>query len=511
LEFIVRGQYVLTDVSRGENGIINNGGVLVSKDKIIETGKFDNLKNKYPHAKILGGANKLVMPGLIDAHSHGFGLSVPQRGKEYDFLENYFIDGPALVELDPELNAILSAITHLKNGCTTIHHNKWGESLDFETPEKIINGYKKAGIRVAYSPGMRNLNCLTYNDEEFLKILPPDLQQETKKLMVFPNKEKMEEEYFQLFEFLFAKYNSDDLKVFFGPSWVQGSTDKFLEQVKTKADQLGRVPIHIHTLQTPLQKAYGLKKYGKSLLEHMNDLGIVKENLVLGHAVFLSESDIDLLASAHASVTTHPSCNFAVRNGIAPVYYLCKAGVNVALGIDDKGFNDDNDPFMELKMLFYLHRVPSFDLENAPALTSSDVLAMGTVNAAKVIGFEGVIGALKPGMKADIVVMSLKNMVDSPWISPDAKLLNILIHRWKGVDVETVIVGGKIIIESGEFLALDIDSIYEEARMQARMGPSDNQKNRIQLLKKLRPYYHKWYRDWVNYEFTPYYPVNSRY
>ena len=79
-----------------------------------------------------------------------------------------------------------------------------------------------------------------------------------------------------------------------------------------------------------------MKKYGKSLLKHLDNLGLVDEHLTLGHAVYVDEADIELLAHKKASVTHHPSCNFAMRNGIAPVYFLQQAGVNVALGIDEK-------------------------------------------------------------------------------------------------------------------------------------------------------------------------------
>ena len=87
------------------------------------------------------------------------------------------------------------------------------------------------------------------------------------------------------------------IAAFIWPKWVQGSTDDFLVRVKSRADELGKLPIHIHTLQSPYQKAYGIRKYGKSLLGHLDDLGLVDDNLVLGHAVYVNESDIQLLAT----------------------------------------------------------------------------------------------------------------------------------------------------------------------------------------------------------------------
>jgi len=242
----------------------------------------------------------------------------------------------------------------------------------------------------------------------------------------------------------------------------------------------------------------------------LNDLGLVDKNLVLGHAVYLDEADISLLAKKGASVTHHPSCNFAVRNGIAPVYYLHKAGVNVSLGIDDKGINDDEDAIMELRMIYYLHRVSGFDLADTPPLSAFDVLKMGTTNAAKVCGFEGEIGALKPGMKADAVLVDLHEIMEDPWMSQDLNIAEIFIHRAKGVHVNTVIVGGEVVMEDRKFLTVDIDGLYREVRKQAQKGISEEQKEFAENLQKIKPYYHEYYEDWPKLDFRPFYVMNSR-
>ena len=378
-----------------------------------------------------------------------------------------------------------------------------------EIAEKAIAGYQNSGIRFAYSPGMRNVNTLAYDDTEFFKTLPPDLQ-EFCRPMVFYDKGAVVDEYFNLFEQLYSRYNNEDTRIIFGPSWAQGSTEEFHRRVKARADELGKVQIHIHTLQSPHQKAYGLKKYGKSLVAYLDDLGVVDENLTLGHAVYVSESDIELLASKRASTTNHTSCNFAVRNGISPVYYLHKAGVNVSLGIDDKGINDDEDAIMELRMMYYLHRVPGFDLANTPALDAFDILKMGTTNAARVCGFEGEVGALKPGQKADAILVDLEEIMDDPFMSPDLNIAEIFIHRAKGIHVNTVIVGGRVVMEDRKFLTLDVDQLYKEVREQAKKGISPEQRQFAENLQKIKPYYHKWYEGWEKHDFEPYYVMNSR-
>ena len=510
MDLLVRGKYLITDVTEKEQGILTDGAVYLSQGHITDVGDYASLKNSYPGAVVKGNGKQLLMPGFIDGHSHGWGLTATQRGVHNDFLENSFIDWAMMLNLDPELNSLMSAIRHLRSGCTTIHHNNWGEEQDLpEIAEKVIRAYQQTGIRWTFSLGMRSTNILAYNDTEFFKTLPADLQEFFRPL-VFNDKKAIADTYFDLFEHLYSTYNGDERRVIFGPSWAMGSTDEFLQRVKARADELGKLQIHIHTLQTPLQKAYGLKKYGKSLLAHLDDIDIVDENLTLGHAVFLNESDIELLASKNASITHHPSCNLAVRNGICPVYYLHKAGVNVALGIDDKSINDDEDAIMELRLIHKLHRVSGFDLADTPALDAFDVLQMGTGNAARVSGFEGEIGAIKPGMKADVILVDLEEIMEDPWMSPDLNIAEIFIHRAKGVHVNTAIVNGKIIMEDRQFPDIDVEGLYKEVRKQAAKGISPEQKRFVDMLQKMKPYYHNWYKGWEQLDFEPFYVMNSR-
>ena len=264
---------------------------------------------------------------------------------------------------------------------------------------------------------------------------------------------------------------------------------------KPKPTRAGKLPIQTHTLQTPAQKAYGLKKYGKSVLAHFADIALVDEILVLGHAVFVTESDIELLAARHASTTHHASCNLAIRNGIAPVYPMLKAGVNVALGIDDKAINDDEDAVMELRLIHRLHRVSGFDLAHTPALNAFDVLAIGTTNAARVCGFGEEIGALKVGMKADAILVDLDEILEDPWASSNLNIAEMFIHRGRGSDVNTVIVGGKVVMEERRFLTIDVPQQYEEVRRQAAGSISPAQREFAENMARLRPYYHQYYRD----------------
>jgi len=135
---------------------------------------------------------------------------------------------------------------------------------------------------------------------------------------------------------------------------------------------------------------------------------------------------------------------------------------------------------------------------------------MGTVNAARVCGFEGELGALKPGMKADAIIVDLDEIMEDPWVSPNMNIAEIFIHRAKGSHVNTVIVGGKVVMEDREFLTVDLAQLYDEVRKQAEKGISPQQRQFAETLQKLKPYYHQWYKGWENQNFKPFYVMNSQ-
>ena len=286
MDMLIKGKYIITSANDGPDNILEDAAVYVSGDKVVRVDDFRKLKAAYPEAKFVGNGRQLAMPGLVDGHSHGWGLSAIQRGVPNDFLENALIDWAFMLNLDPELNSLMSAIRHLRGGCTTLHHNNWGEEPNLlENAEAAIEAYRKVGIRLAYSPGGRNKNRLALDEDDFIRTLPPDLQEFVRPSLEY-DKEEFVDSYLALFDELHKRYNDGKTRIILGPSWAQGSTESFLRRVKARADALGKVPIHIHTLQTPIQKAYGLRKYGKSLAAYLDDLGLVDENLGLGPRCF---------------------------------------------------------------------------------------------------------------------------------------------------------------------------------------------------------------------------------
>lgn len=509
MDMLVRGRYVITDAADREAGVLSDAAVLVSGGRITESGEFRGLRRRHPQAHVVGNGKQLLLPGLIDGHSHGRGLSPIQKGVLNDYLENNLLDWAFMPRFEPQLTAAVCAWRHLRSGCTTIHHM----GFDTEGPgarahsERAIRTYLDAGIRLAFSPGVRNIDKLVLDSEAFVATLPDDLKASIRPLVDIDS-ERMEKEYFELFDHLYRRFRSEDTRILLSPSWAQAVTERFLLRTKETADRLGKLPIHMHCVQTPIQKVFSLRKYGKTAIAWLDDLGLVDSNLVLGHAIWVTEADIDLLATKHASITSHPSCNLGMRNGLAPIYVMIRRGVNVAMGLDDKTINDDEDAVMELRMLHKLHRVAGYDLRT-PALDAFEVLRMGTINGARTLGFSGEVGALKPGLKADLVLVDLDRVMNDPWLSPDVNIAEAFIHRAMGADVNTVVVGGRIVMEDRKLRTLDVDALGREVRKAAR-SIGRKQRRHAELLRRLKPFYQDWYNGWLTADATPFYVLNSR-
>jgi 5-methylthioadenosine/S-adenosylhomocysteine deaminase len=508
---IMRGAHAITDPRLGPSGVIAGGAVAIANGTVTETGAFAAIASKYPGARVLGDGTQLLMPGLVDAHSHGRGLSPIQKGVHNDFLENALFDWAYMPVLPPELTASLCALRHLRSGCTLLHHN----GFDDDGPEGArrarvaIKTYLATGIRLAFSPGLRDESKLAMGGEDFIATLPPDLE-EAARPFVFFDKEALVDQYFHLFDELYDTYNGPDTRILLAPCWAHGASEAFLRRVRAKSDERGGVMIHMHLLQSPVQKAYGLRRHGKPTVFWLDDLGLVETNVAYGHAIHVSEAEIALMGRRRVSVTSHPSCNFHMRNGITPVMPLRSAGVNVAMGLDDKTINDDEDAVMELRMMHKVHRLHSFEL-TAPALGAYEALELATVNGARAAGFEGEAGALLPGMKGDAILVGLDRVMRDPWIDPEFDIGDAFVERAMGADVATVVVGGRILVEDHRPLTIDVDALYREVRAFCAKGLTPEQRARADLLARIKPHVQEWYGTWhQNMLERPFYPVNSR-
>jgi cytosine/adenosine deaminase-related metal-dependent hydrolase len=195
----------------------------------------------------------------------------------------------------------------------------------------------------------------------------------------------------------------------------------------------------------------------------MHELGALGPLTTLGHAVWLSDDDIDLMARVGASYAHNISSNLRLKNGISPVIRARDSGVNVALGTDSMTINDDDDFVQEMRLVAMVHRPPGI---YEPDLSSRDVLRMATINGRNVTLFDDV-GSLRPGSPADVVTMRLDRMLGLPQ-EPGFDAIDLLLYRAKREDIDTVLVAGEILVANGVATKPDKQRIADELRTRMR-------------------------------------------
>lgn len=486
-----------------------DGAVAVAGERIQAVGTYPELSSKYPHAKTGGGKQFLLIPGLINGHGHGRGLTDFQRGALDNTLESWLLDTRKYIPVSTYDDISLSAARLLRSGVTTAMHNHiLKDPVAYESEfDEALQAYGDAGLRVQFNPGVRNANPFVYGDNKaFLEKLPEKIRG------VFtappPAGSLSGENFVQVVKALHGRSNGPMSKIGFGPLAPQWCTDELLLQVRREAEAL-HAPVHVHAVQSVFQKIYGLHFLGKTLVQHMHDCGFLGPDVVIGHCVWPTEKDIELLAASGAGVTHHPSCNLRVRNGISPAYHMLQAGVRVGLGLDGKSINDDDDMIQEMKMCYLLHRLPSLELDS-PHMTARDVFKMATATNAALLGYEEEIGRIEPGMKADMVLLDYEQMCH-PFVDPAHDPIDVLFYRGKGAHVDTVMVNGRVVVEKGKVLTLDEESTGRRLAEAASRPRSDKEIALASMMGELKKHVIAYYRGWPQ-KVRPegYFSLNSR-
>ena len=175
---------------------------------------------------------------------------------------------------------------------------------------------------------------------------------------------------FQLFEDLHGCHNGEPLtRIQLAPGNLHWNSDQLLDRIADYSVRFD-VPMHMQLVETPYQKEYARRRTGSTAVQYLNRFKLLSDKMTLGHGVWLTDTDIDLLAETGTHVCHCPSSNLRLRSGIASLNRLAERGIRVAIGIDEAGINDDRDMFQEMRLALNLHRKPGMD---APVLVGNQV------------------------------------------------------------------------------------------------------------------------------------------
>lgn len=205
---------------------------------------------------------------------------------------------------------------------------------------------------------------------------------------------------------------------------------------------------HIHCAETAVERRTVESRYGKPVVTHLAELGVLASRTSLAHCVHIDEREIDMIAMSGASIVHNPVSNLKLGSGFAPIAELCKAGVNVALGTDGALSGNDLDMFLAMRLAATLPRAVSGD---AAAVLSSDALRMGTINGACALGMERSIGSIEIGKQADFALVDVSGPSATPMINPVAQIVQGSNRR----DVTDVFISGRRVVANGQIVSAE--------------------------------------------------------
>ena len=372
--------------------------------------------------KIIFGTGKMLIPGLINAHTHAT-MSILRNCAD-DLLFDDWLFGRILpledkfLEDDYYWGAMLAIMEMLRTGTTSF--------IDmYFFLDVLVRAVDESGIRAVLSRGLIDPGDIKAGEERL-----------TEALDAYDRHKGHERISFML-----------------APHAPYTCSEEFQRMVALEARRLD-LPIHTHISEGPVEKETIREKYGCTSVELMDKCGLIHDRTVAAHCVHLSESDIATMAGRGATVVTNPVSNLKLANGVAPVPKMLKAGINVALGTDGAASNNTLNMFRELTMLSIIHKGINHD---ALAVTAQEGFSIATKGGAAAMGRND-LGEIKPGNIADLAILDLK----CPNMQPVNNPLSALAYSTNGSEVETVMVGGRILMENREFLTIDADRVYHE-------------------------------------------------
>jgi 5-methylthioadenosine/S-adenosylhomocysteine deaminase len=427
VDLIVSGGIVVTmDSGRA---IVPDGSVVVRGDSIVAVGSRAEIERRYHGVKTIDARGRLVLPGLINGHTH-----VPMtlfRGLHddvtlNDWLYKYIFPAEAknVNEEFVRWGTRLAAAEQIRSGVTT-----FADMYYFE--DAVAEETKAAGMRGVLG-------------ETFIDFPAPD--------------NKSNAEMVAYTEKFLKKWQGDPLiHAAPAPHSIYTCSQKTIQDAAALARKY-HAPLLMHVSEMKKEWEDSEKANRMSPVQYLETIGVLGPDLVAAHCIFVDEADRKLLAERQVGCVHNPSSNMMIASGVSPVPEMRAAGIAVGLGTDGPaGSNNDLDLMEEIDLAAKLAKISQM---NPLALDAKAVVEMATIDGARALHMEKEIGSLEAGKKADLILISL----DEPNAVPMYDVYAQVAYSLKGSDVETVVIGGTVVMRERKLLTVDEPAVLEKAR-----------------------------------------------
>jgi len=426
VSLILTGGIVVTMDSTAR--VLSPGAVAIDGRNIVAVDAPDAISSRYSSQTVIDTAGQVVMPGLINTHTHA--PMVLYRGLAddlalMDWLQKYIFPAEAKTVTPDFVRAgtRLAVLEMIESGTTT-----YADMYYFE--EEVARVTREAGLR-----GVLGQTIIQFPVADAKT--PKDGLTRT--------------------ESFIKEFANDELIVpAVAPHSMYTLDSGTLKAARALADR-ARVPVLIHLSETADEIKTSTEAHKASPTAYLESLGFWGPRTIAAHGVWLSPADMTILSRHHVAVSHNPESNMKLASGAAKVSDMQRTGLVVALGTDGAASNNDLDMFEAMRQAAFLAKLQTSDPRAVPARKA---LEMATIDGARALGMESLIGSLEAGKRADVITVSMTAARQTPMYDP----LSHLVYVTRGDDVNTTIVNGRILMRDRKVMTLDKTRVLSDAR-----------------------------------------------
>jgi cytosine/adenosine deaminase-related metal-dependent hydrolase len=404
----------------------------------------------------LDATDCILIPGLANTHIHSSGNLVRSPTDRWNLEIQLHLGGAYRGQPTPQqkyLSSMLGAVEMISRGCTACY------DIFFEAPLPTADGLAEVA-RAYLDIGMRAVVAAQVSDIPFQRVIPglmealPAATQERLRTRPPP----AGAEVLRALEAVADAWPRGQSRVQFAvaPTIPMHCTDGFLRDCAAFARGLG-VGLHTHLAESKVQAVVGRERYGKSIVGHLLDLGVLSERFTAAHAVWIDAEEARILGAEGCAVAHAPGSNMRLGVGVAHTRTMLDAGIALGLATDSRVCSDNLNMFEAMRLASYASRIQGYDRSNW--LSTREVLRAGTEGGARALGLGGVTGRLEPGFAADIVFLDRRSTNYVPLVD----LVNQLVHAEDATAVRHVMIAGRMVYRDRAFPDLDLPRLLAEA------------------------------------------------
>lgn len=438
MSLILADAWVVTMNDR--RAVLEAGSVAVDRDRIVGVGTKASLAHAHPEAEILDCAGHILIPGMVNTHTHLFQTLLKGLGDDM-VLKKWFtcMTGPSAAALsveDAKVAALHGCVESIRSGVTTL--------VDFMYVHPI-SGLTEAVVQAYASTGMRGVVARGFMTTGQELGVPANLIESPEVALADARA-------------LIHRHNRPDARVRVGlaPCMIWTVDERALRLTRELADAEAAL-LTMHVAETNFEIDHAVRTYGQTDAEFLSDIGFLGPDVLAVHCVQCSGHDLRILKHHDVKVSHNPCSNLYLASGCPPIPAMLERGITVGLASDGPASSNNHSLFQAMKFAALLQKGFTRD---ATIMTAEKVLEMATIDGARAVGLADEIGSIEVGKKADLVLVDYAN----PFMTPIHDPVSALVYSALGHEVTTVLIDGQLVMRDGVVRTVDEGDVRRRAQ-----------------------------------------------